>query len=175
MIEWMKEQLPIAGDGFKAELLWLSWLQGAPATITTFETAEWQQFAHSLYPDDYMPAGNAPSQETDYCREQTLAVFGADYLPDLEMTDDLNVLAHRVIWRTDFGRRQFQSLPAKLKLTTGLLSQDTDTHARCALALTLMGEKPNLSRCRAIIAQQLDASTYHPILCATLALIFNER
>lgn len=180
MIEWARQYFDVAQDGFKAEMIMLATIQGDELPGLVFETAEWQAFAHALQPDHYALPDTAPTQDTDYDRIQSLACYALamDFaLPSItiEPEDDINVIAHKVIWHSGFGRDHVSDDKAEAALVAGLDDADDDTHAKCAMALTIMGTPPDFSRCRAIIAQRLDASTYHPILCATLALIFNER
>lgn len=174
MIDWMRQYFDVADDGFKAEALWLSWAIGAPLEQLSFDAPEWQHFAHRFMPEQYAPGTDTVTQAQQYEREQSLACFGG-YPEAVELTYDLNVLCHRVIWACDFGMRSFHDAQAEQIISGALGTPDDDHHARACVALALMGCSFDTSRCEAITTAELAVSNYHAQLCARMALIFSER
>lgn len=179
MIDWMKQYIDIAGDGFKAELLWLAYLSNEPPPLVYFSEIEWQAFAHSLFPEKYTMPLEQSQKSNWYCIYQSRACFSTanGIQPDIiniHPEDNYSQLAHKVIWMTGFGKFSYYSSEYKESLIAGLV-EDNDTHALCCIALILMGCAVDLTRCNQIKQQDLNPANYHEIYCATVATILSTR
>jgi len=174
MLDWSISWMPVAEDGFKAEMIWLAdyyRLSTHPAVNgLTFAAPEWEYFAFRIMPSEYKNPNrrNQYSRQYEILQEQAIYNMGTNN-PDAAITpgDDNNLIVHKVIWASHFGKKLNHMESAEPFLNAALNDPSDDVHAKNTLALRIMGENVNVTRIDAILAATvITPQTYHQQLCS---------
>ena len=178
MLDWSVQWMPVAEDGFKAEMIWLAdyfKLASHPAVNgLTFTDPEWEYFAFKIMPSAYKNPNRRKQWGRQYeiWQEQAIYDIGTTNLPIVvDVTDNANLAVHKVVWANQFGRkRNVQPANAETIMQAALNTLDDDLHAKCILALRMQGDLPDMTRLDTILAAiAITPQNYHALLCALIA------
>jgi len=174
MLDWSASWMPVAEDGFKAEMIWLADYYGLTAHPAvnglTFAEPEWEYFAFRIMPAVYRNPNVRRQWNRQYeiLQEQAIYNMGTNN-PDAAITpgDNNNLVVHKVIWANHFGKKLNHIEAAEPLLLAALNDPSDDVHAKNTLALRIMGETVNVTRIDAILAaMEITPQTYHQQLCS---------
>lgn len=178
ILAWAEDWYAIAGDGFKAEMLFLAYLSGAPPPDVAFAAGECQAFARWLYPHLFPEPTAEADTRTEYDRAQAWACYalltGAGLAPP-EIHTDPRVTVHSVLWASRFGADLIDAPDVIAHLTPYLSDPDDDLHAMAVLGLVICGQNPDISRCMDIADLSPTPETYHAIAVAQMAQLIDPE
>lgn len=176
MLDWSQQWMPVAEDGFKAEMIWLAVIynQTAHPAVNglTFTTPEWEFFAFRQMPNVYKNPNRRNNYNRAYDQMQSDAVFNMSAVIDIlnfpvAPGDDLNLVMHKVIWASQFGKRQPTMPDAQAILQASLTTPDDDIYAKSVVALSILDiAVPPERTDRILAATETLPQTYHAQLCS---------
>lgn len=176
MLDWSQQWMPVAEDGFKAEMIWLAGyynLTTHPAVNgLAFATPEWEYFAFREMPNVYKNPNRRNTYNRAYEQMQSDAAFNmgeVNNILDFPVApgDDLNLVMHKVVWASQFGKRKPVMPDAQTILQNSLGTTDDDVYAKGVLALKIMGTVVDDERTERILsAATTTPQTYHAQLCS---------
>lgn len=179
LLDWAQDWVALAGDGFKAELLWLGQLAGlqdhAVLQSLTFNDPEWEAFAAAIDPDAYSTSWHCQdfTDSYDSLQRQAVCAFKRGEIFDTPITGELNDRAHKVIWCSGFGTRLVNDTQAAEEfLSEPTENLSLDDQAKIYLALVLLGQ--DAQEPPGILTENLIPQTYHEILCVLVANFLKE-
>ncbi len=178
MLDWSQSWMNVAEDGFKAEMIWLAAinkLTNHPAVNgLIFTTPEWQYFAFQEMPQVYKNPNRKNAYNRAYDQMQSDAVFNMSAVNDilnfpLQTGDNLNLVVHKVIWSSQFGKRRPVMVDAQQILLDSLNTADDDVYAKSVVALQILGTTVNATRTDQILSATTTVpQTYHAQLCSLI-------
>lgn len=179
ILDWGGDYVGMAGDGFKAEMVWLADMASIDSPYLdglSFDDQLWHDFAAKLRPHAYSANGiySTPVIAYDVWQKAAVVCFinGRNCTLDYFETMDLNTLFHRVLWAADFGKKKLNVASMLKGLIDSRTPASDDELAKKMLALKLIGQPYNSVEVERILEKRLEIQTYHEqLICCIIKSI----